>query len=267
MPDPASGRDYDIEVTLPSDYEASAARRYPVLYYADGGHLGATANCLAKEPRRLEALKLIKLLHRQGRLAEEPILIGLSYAKGEGFAGSRARDYTPVADKPGYGGAAAYQAYLAKTVIPYVEAHYRADPARRLYWGHSYGGLLGARIVLTQPGLFRSYILGSPSLWFADHAIFGLADDYAKANSDLKANVLIYVGGEEISRYDPARRGSTRDMVSDVRTFEARLKALGYAGLSVHSLVVPGKNHRTTIPPGFTWAITSALGGAPAKAQ
>ena len=259
--DPVSGRSYDVEVTLPSDYQANPARRYPVLYYADGGHLAASATCLSKEPRRQEALRLVRKLHRDGRLAEEPILVGLSYAKGEGFAVSRARDYTPIADKPGYGGAGAFQAYLGKTVMPAIEGLYRTDPGRRLFWGHSYGGLLGARILLTEPGLFRSYILGSPSFWFADHAILAMEADYARTNRDLKAHVLIYVGGDEISRYDPARRGNTQDMVGDVRTFDKLLKSRGFPSLTIRSLVVPGKNHRTTIPPGFAWAITSALAG------
>lgn len=265
IPDPVSGRSYDVEITLPSDYQADPARRYPVLYYADGGHLAASATCLSKEPRRQEALRLVRKLHREGKLAQEPILVGLSYAKGEGFAVSRARDYTPVADKPGYGQAGAFQAYLGKIVIPAIEGAYRTDPRRRLFWGHSYGGLLGARILLTEPGLFRSYILGSPSFWFADHAILAIEADYAKANRDLRADVLIYVGGEEISRYDPGRRGNTQDMVADVRSFEKQLKSRGFPGLAIRSLIVRGKNHRTTIPPGFSWALTSALGGRPVR--
>lgn len=257
VPDPVSGRAYDIEVTLPSSYEANSKKRYPVLYYADGGHQVAPAACLAKEPRRQEALRLIKELN----LREEPILIGLSYARDGDYAASRARDYTMVAIKPGYGAAAAYQRYIAETVIPHVERRYRADPKRRLFWGHSYGGLLGARILFTQPNLFRSYILGSPSFWFADDAIFTLEADYAKTHRDLKANVFIYVGGDEIRRYDPERRGDTEDMVADVKTFEKRVKARKFPGLTIRSFVVPGKNHRTTIPPGFIWAIRSALGG------
>ncbi|WP_348535982.1 alpha/beta hydrolase-fold protein [Labrys sp. LIt4] len=267
MPDPVSGRSYDVEITLPSDYQVNPGKRFAVLYYADGGHLAASASCLSKEPRRQEALRLVKRLHREGKLADEPILVGLSYAKGEGFAASRARDYTPVADKPGYGGAGAFQAYLAKTVIPAIESSYRTAPRRRLFWGHSYGGLLGARILLTQADLFQSYILGSPSFWFADHTILAMEAGYARTNHDLKANVLIYVGGDEIRRYDPDRRGDTRDMVADVRTFETQLKSRGFPGLTIRSLVVPGKNHRSTIPPGFSWAITVALGGSKTTKQ
>nr|WP_145994341.1 alpha/beta hydrolase-fold protein [Mesorhizobium loti] len=252
VPDPTSGRSYDIQVSLPSDYDADTSKHRPVLYLADGGRAMPRLPCL------------VKALYSQGSLEQEPIIVGLSYGEGENLEASRKRDYTPVPLKPGdtaYGGAQAYQRYLGQTVIPYVESHYRVDPGRRLYWGHSYGGLLGAHILLTQPDLFGTYLLGSASFWFADHVIWRIEDDYAKANSDLRANVLLYVGGDEISRYDPSRGGYTKDMVGDMEAFEARLKRRGFPGLTIRSLVVSGKNHRNTIPAGFTWAITSALGG------
>ena len=251
VPDPVSGRSYDIEVSLPSGYDAAAAKLYPVLYLADGGR--------AVRPLACE----VRALYGEGSLREDPIIVGLSYAKGENLEVSRKRDYTPVALKPGdtaYGGASAYQLYLRQTVIPYVERQYRADPGRRLYWGHSYGGLLGTRILLTEPDLFATYMLGSPSFWFGDQAILAIEADYAKANSDLKAEVLMYVGGDEVSRYDAGRRGYTKDMVGGVKAFEARLRERGFPGLSIRSLVVPGKNHRNSIPAGFGWAITSVLG-------
>ncbi|MGN8116251.1 alpha/beta hydrolase [Labrys sp. 22185] len=253
VPDPVSGRSYDVEISLPADYDTDTAKRHPVLYLADGGRAIRPLTCL------------VKALYGKGELMEEPIIVGLSYARGETLEVSRKRDYTPVPLKPGdtaYGGGQAYQLYLRATVIPHVESLYRVDPGQRLYWGHSYGGLLGTRILLTEPDLFKTYILGSPSLWFADHAILVLEADYAKANSDLKADVLMYVGGEEVSRYDPSRRGHTRDMVGDMKAFEAQLKQRSFPSLTIRSLVVPGKNHRNTIPSGFTWAITSVLGGS-----
>ena len=127
--------------------------------------------------------------------------------------------------------------------------------------GHSYGGLLGAHILLTEPGLFRTYILGSPSLWFADHAILTFESEYARANRNLKADLLLFVGGEEIGRYDPGRRDNTQNMVGDMRAFESQLKQRHYPGLTIRSLVVRSKNHRNVFPPGLTWAITAVLGG------
>ncbi|KXF77519.1 hypothetical protein ATN84_09115 [Paramesorhizobium deserti] len=253
VPDPVSGRSYNVEISLPSGYDHDASTRYPIIYLADGDRGTRPVACQIRE------------LYEKGTLAEEPVLVGLSYAKGENLDVSRKRDYTPVPRKPGdtaYGGAEAYQRYLRRTVIPFVESRYRANPDRRIYLGHSYGGLLGARILLTEPDLFHTYILGSPSIWFANHAILRFEADYAKANRDLKADVLLFVGGDEVSRYDPGRGGNTQDMVGDMRAFESRLQQRGYQSLTINSLVVPGKNHRKVFPPGLTWAITAVLGRA-----
>lgn len=252
VPDPVSGRSYDVEISLPAGYDRETTTRYPVVYLADGGRGTRPVACQ------------IKALRENGTLVEEPIIVGLSYAKGESLEVSRRRDYTPVPRRPGdtaYGGAAAYQHYLRRTVIPHVEGLYRVDPDRRIYVGHSYGGLLGVRILLTEPGLFRTYILGSPSFWFADHAILAIEDDYAKANRDLKADVLFFVGGDEVARYDRGLRRRTQDMVGDLKSFVSRLRQRGFPSLTVRSLIVPGKNHRQVLPPGLTWAVTAVLGG------
>jgi uncharacterized protein len=250
LPDPVSGRRYEIFVSLPSGYADNPGKTYPLLVLADGGRAFPNLSCE------------VRALGLKGAIGEEPIVVGLSYAAGEDLEDSRRRDYTPVAQEPSnrvYGGAAAYQAYLRTVVLRHVESHYRTDPGRRLFWGHSYGGLLGAHILLTEPGLFQTYLIGSPSFWFADQAIFGFEDTYAKRNRRLDATVLLYVGGLEISRYDPARKGNTRDMVAGMQAFASRLLERGYGGLQLRSTVIPGKDHRSSVRPGFVWALTEAL--------
>lgn len=250
LPDPASGRRYEIYVSLPDGYAANPSKSYPLLILADGGRAFPKLSCD------------VRALAKSGAIGEEPVVVGLSYAIGEDLEDSRRRDYTPVADGPTsrvYGGAAAYQTYLRNVVLPHVGRHYRTDPARRVFWGHSYGGLLGAHILLTEPGLFQTYLIGSPSLWFANHAIYGFEEAYAKRNKQLDATVILYVGGLEISRYDPSRKGNTRDMVAGVQAFVSRLSAHGYSGLQLRSSVIAGKDHRSSVRPGFAWALTQAL--------
>lgn len=250
LPDPVSGRVYEIYVSLPASYADNPDRRYPLLVMADGGRAFPKLVCDARDP----ALKKT--------IDEGLIVVGLSYAAGEDLEDSRRRDYTPVAQGPTsrvYGGAAAYQTYLRTVVLRHVDSHYRTDPGHRLFWGHSYGGLLGAHILLTDPGLFQTYLLGSPSFWFADQAIYGFEDAYAKKSKRLDATVLLYVGGQEISRYDPARKGNTRDMVAGMQAFASRLLERGYGGLQLRSTVIEGKDHRSSVRPGFAWAVTEAL--------
>lgn len=250
LPDPVSGRQYEIYVSLPDGYADDPTKRYPLLVMADGGRAFANLSCD------------VRTLVRNGAIGEEPIVVGLSYATGEDLEDSRRRDYTPVAGGPAdrvYGGAAAYQTYLRTVVLRHIESNYRTDPGRRLFWGHSYGGLLGTHILLTEPSMFQTYLLGSPSFWFADQAIYGFEDAYAKKSKRLDATVLLYVGGQEISRYNPARKGNTRDMVAGMKAFESRLSERGYSGLKLRSTVIEGKDHRSSVRPGFAWALTEAL--------
>lgn len=250
LPDPASGRRYEIYISLPADYSERPERNYPLLVIADGGRAFPKLSCDAR-------------LLAENSQVEEAVVVGLSYALGEALEDSRRRDYTPVT-LPGsgriYGGAAAYQNYLRDVVLHYVEDRYRLASGRRIFWGHSYGGLLGAHILLTEPSLFQTYILGSPSFWFADEAIYRLEDDYAKRRHQLNAHVLFYVGGLETSRHDPARKGKTNDMVAGMQKFQSRLRSRGYGGLNMSSKVIEGTDHISAVRPGFMWGLRTALG-------
>lgn len=250
LPDPVSGRKYELYVSLPAKYADNPRKTYPLLLLADGGRAFRNLSCDART------------LALEGAISTEPIVIGLSYAMGEKLEDSRRRDYTPAArgvNDRVYGGAAAYQAYLREVVLRYVESHYRIARDGRLFWGHSYGGLLGAHILLTEPGLFQTYMLGSPSFWFADRAIYGFEDAYAQRSRRLDATVFLYVGGLEISRYDPGRKRKTRDMVAGMQEFEARLRARNYRGLRLQSTIISGKDHVSSVRPGFAWSLIAAL--------
>ncbi|MFN4296013.1 MAG: alpha/beta hydrolase [Brevundimonas sp.] len=245
VPDPVSGRDYQVFVALPPGYDAEPNRRYPVLYVTDADY----------------AFPLLRQITRRVNL-DEPmieafILVGLSYAVGEGGGASRARDYTPVAINDRTGGGAAYQTYLKTQVLPFIEGRFRADPARRILLGHSYGGLLGAQIMFSEPALFDGYILGSPSFWFGDHAMMRAEADYAQAHTDLPARVYMYIG--EYETPGGGRRNNRYDMVGDNARFEARLRSRNYEGLTLSSEVLNDEDHLTVAPRGFTHGLLALL--------
>ena len=124
--------------------------------------------------------------------------------------------------------------------------------------GHSYGGLLGAQILFTEPELFSAYVLGSPSFWFDRGHIRTIAAAYARDHRDLKADVFMYMGGWEIP--GPDRRNTTdTDMVGDVRRMEEVLKSRAYPGLRVRSTVLEDEDHLTVAPVGFTRALLALL--------
>jgi hypothetical protein len=255
VPDPVSGRDYEVFVSLPASYDTNSQHLYPVLYVTDADYAFPIIRQIARR------------VNLEGPVIEEFVLIGLSYARGDDGRVSRNRDYTPTPNGPqsagdmAHGQGAAYQAYLKTQVLPFVENRFRADPARRIILGHSYGGLLGAQILFTDPTLFRSYILGSPSFWFDRRHIMTLEAAYARNHRDLPADVFMYVGSFESP--GASSRNTRVDMVGDVRTMERVLKSRNYPGLQVQSTVLEDEDHLTVAPVGFTRALMAVLPAQP----
>lgn len=254
VPDPISKRGYQVFVALPPSYAAQPQRRYPVLYATDADYAFPIIRQLARR------------LNVEGPQVEEFILIGLSYGKGENGGVSRQRDYTPTPNGPStaspnaiHGQAQAYQQYLRDQVKPFVNARYRADPAKAIFLGHSYGALLGTQILFTEPGLFSSYILGSPSLWYDKRHALKLEASYAKQNQDLSAKVYLYVGQYEALRKGDRRYNQTVDMVADNRALEAALQSRNYPSLTLKSAVLNDEDHLTVAPRGFMQAMKYLL--------
>ena len=254
MPDPVSRRGYQVFVALPPSYAKEPQRLYPVLYVTDADYAFPVLRQISRR------------LNLDGPKVEEFILVGLSYAKGEDGAVSRRRDYTPTPNGPStapsgaiHGQGQAYQTYLRDQVKPFVAQRYRTDPARALFLGHSYGSLLGAQILFTEPGLFSGYILGSPSLWYDKRHVLGMETNYAARNRDLPAKVFLYVGEYEALRKGDRRYNQSVDMVADNQALEKALKDRKYPNLSLKSVVLNDEDHLTVAPRGFTQGLRYLL--------
>lgn len=254
VPDPASGRSYEVFVGLPASYAKNPSRRYPVVYVTDAAYAFPVIGSIS---RRVGA---------GGEGLEDFILVGLSYAKGDTPMDSRRRDYTLTPNGPKsapkgtvHGGGEAYAKYVVGQVLPFVDGRFRTDPERRVYMGHSYGALLGAHILFTEPATFSHYILGSPSLWYDKGHMLGVEERYALTHKDLPANVFMYIGGFETVKPGDPRYHAEEDMVADLKLFEQRLKSRGYPGLALASEAIEGEDHLTVFPSGFTRGIKRAL--------
>ncbi|WP_428629724.1 alpha/beta hydrolase [Sphingopyxis sp.] len=258
VPDPVSARDYQVFVALPPSYRDQPQRRYPVLYVTDADY----------------AFPVIKQIGRRLNVerptVEEYILVGLSYAKGEGGMQSRRRDYTPTPNGPStapadaeHGKAAAYAAYVRDQVLPFVAGRYRTDERRRLFLGHSYGALLGAEILLSEPRLFDGYILGSPSFWYDHHHMAEREKAYAAKHKDLSARVYMYIGEYEEMRPGDPRYAKDVNMVTDTRAMDRALRSRNYPSLRMEVEVLNDEDHFTVAPRGFTRGLKYLL---PAKA-
>lgn len=257
LPDPARGIPYQVFVSLPPSYADNPDRRYPVVYVTDADY-------------GFPMLRLIgRRMNGAGPRVEEFILVGLSYATGEDSMASRRRDYTPTprgaSDAPAgsvHGDALAYRDYLRTTVIPFVEGQYRAQQGQRVYVGHSYGGLLGAQILLTQPEMFDGYVLGSPSFWFdRKHLIREMPALLARQGA-IDAGVYLYVGEFEAQRVGDRRYLQEVDMVEDNRRFAELLEGRAYPALRLKAEVLEDEDHLSVAPRGFTRGLLHLLPAA-----
>lgn len=236
---PALKRTYELFVRLPPGYAdaENAARAYPVVYLNDAHSTFQIAAGVTGSPMRHGGF-------------EPMIIVGVSYAEGDVGAASRNRDLTPTPNSKSdavTGGARDYLTFMRDEVIPLVETTYRADPARRVLAGQSYGGLFGAYALLEEPGLFADYILTSPSLWYEDGVMFRLEAAAAKAGKRLKGRVYFAIGDTET----PSVNGGGNDMVGDQKRFAEILRSRGYQELVVRDTVVEGGTHLTTFPIGL----------------
>lgn len=244
-------RDYRLFVGLPDSYAREPRKQYPVLFVTDSDYAFPLLRSLGRR------------LGQQGRLLKEHILIGLSYADGDDAVSSRNRDYTPSPRRDGqgssarYGEAEAYRRFIRDEVFPYVAAHLRADMSQRIYAGHSYGGLLGAHMLLSEPTMFQRYILSSPSLWYDDGLLLRRAADLAKSRRALSAQVLLLAGALETPQR-AAARDDGNDIAGDLRRFERRLQ--GAPGLQIKTQLIPDEDHLSAEPGALTRGLRWALG-------
>lgn len=240
----ANQQEYDLYVRLPHDYSTSNIS-YPIVILQDAGFSFPIAS------------GTVALMG--GRDIEDTILVGISHSRGVSPQVSRTRDYTPTyapnekgahsleAQKHS-GKAIKYIEFMAKEVIPLISKKYRVNKNKKVFVGHSFGGLLGAYILLVNPELFDQYILGSPSLWYDKGAIFRIEEEIANKNSPINAEVFMYIGSEE-------SMSKRSNMVEDVLNFERVLNSRGHSGLSINAYVLPDATHYST----FTLLLPDAL--------
>ena len=238
--DTVSGRQYELYMKLPDAYAENKDKKYPVIYFTD-------------------AVWHIELLSATTEfLMEDAILVGISWQKDidanlkkeVGAHVSRYRDYTVIQSnnaerqaKYQFGQATKHLEFIRKDVIQYVENNYRTDPSNRTYFGYSAGGLFGAFALLSQPGTFKNYMLGSPSVDVELEFFSELASNPALKNKDLDANVFITYGTLE------------EDLGKHIEEFISLLKGRKDASLSLKHVLIEG-THQTAFPSTGVRAVT-----------
>ena len=137
--------DRDVYVFLPPSYDASANKRYPVVYFLHGYSVGADAyDGLAKVQEAVD---------QAAAAGNEMIVVMpdvLTKFKGAMFGAS-----VTTGD---------FERYVAQDLIGYVDGHYRtiANAQSRGLSGHSMGGYGTLKIAMKYPGIFSSIYAMAP---------------------------------------------------------------------------------------------------------
>lgn len=156
----------DIVVYAPPDYDTAVERRYSVLYLHDGQNLFDPATAFLGNAWGLS--EIADELIQSGQI--EPLIIVGIYNSGR----RRLSEYTPVRDRMGRGGGARqYGRFIVETLKPFIDSQYRTLPdcTSTALGGSSLGGLATLYLGLKFPDIFCKWIVMSPSVWWADHAI------------------------------------------------------------------------------------------------
>ena len=173
-----------IAALLPHDYDRSE-RRYPVLYLQDGQNLFddyAPFGNWAVDKR-------LAVMAERG--TADLIIISIDHAESERIA-----EFTPsYQTRLGPGDGKKYVRFLADTLKPYVDKHFRTLPDRQHtgIGGSSMGGLISIYAGLMYPEVYGKLMIFSPSLWVAPNIHFHAIN----LEESLPTRIYLYAGGAE----------------------------------------------------------------------
>lgn len=221
MPSEALGETRRLNVYLPPGYgEGSTA--YPVLYLIDGG--------VEQDFIHIAGLSQHATISGSFR---EMIVVGIETRDRRRELTAPAKtDMTLQTDYPTHGESAAFRAFIANEVKPWVESTYRtARPSAVM--GESLAGLFVAETFLRQPDLFDGYVSIDPSLWWDNNALPAEAPALLAAQpAGTRTFFMAVANGVPAMRLGQAR-------------FAAALKAANPEGLSFSYVQMNDEEHST----------------------
>jgi predicted alpha/beta superfamily hydrolase len=153
----------DILVYRPASYDKGTGR-YPVIYMHDGQNLFDPETAFAGE------WGVDRAIAHAPRKARRALIVAIPNRGAE-----RLDEYSPFVDPERGGGRGdAYLDFILDTLKPIIDERYRTLPDRESTGivGSSMGGLISLYAFFRQPAAFGFVGALSPSLWYANGAIF-----------------------------------------------------------------------------------------------
>lgn len=189
-----------VAALLPHDYY-NTDKCYPVLYLQDGQNLFddyAPYGSWGVDKR-------LAVLAERG--LGDLIVVSIDHAKEERIA-----EFTPsTRTQLGSGNGKKYVRFLADTLKPYVDKHFRTRPERihTGIGGSSMGGLISIYAGFIYPEVFSKLLIFSPSLWVAPNIHFHAIH----FDASLDTRIYIYAGA-----------GESKNMVPNINRFKTAIE-------------------------------------------
>jgi predicted alpha/beta superfamily hydrolase len=229
MKSTSTGRSYDLYIHKPADFDQNKGKKYPVLYLLDGQWdfklLDSVVGGLVYD-----------------KFMPDIVIVGITYSGDHpDYDALRAMDYTPSPRRDaegntrGTGEGPKFLKFLESELIPFMEANYRGDPARRILGGHSLGGLFTLYAMFSDPSLFWGYLCGSPAIPWGQDFVVKQEAAFAAKREDLPVRLFLAVGGAE-------------ELVTPDVRFIKTLSARRYDGLHWDARVIEGERHSGVKP-------------------
>lgn len=173
-----------VWIYLPESY-ATSRKKYPVMYMQDGQNLFDNATAPYGEWGVDEALDTLSKDH------DETIVVAVDHG-----AEKRINEYSPFnMAKYGKGEGDAYVDFIVRTLMPYINKHYRTKKSAKYtsVAGSSMGGLISFYAILKYPDKFGTAGIFSPAFWIVPQ----LKELAIKRACKLKGRIYFYAGGME----------------------------------------------------------------------
>jgi len=212
-----------LNIYLPDGYSPDSVRTYPVIYLLDGS---------ANEDF-VHIVGIVQFLTMIGAMPQS-IVVGIANV-------DRKRDFTfPTTieeDKkefPTAGGSAHFIAFLENELKPFIQQKYKTNGNNTII-GQSFGGLLATEILLKNPGMFNTYMIVSPSLWWDNESLLNAVPDMLSKLPEQPIRVHLSLGSE-----GPR-------MEADAEKLAEALKSKQGENPEVMFMPLPGENHLTIL--------------------
>lgn len=272
LPSKITGRTYRIYVSKPLTPPPKTG--YPIVYLTDGdvSFGSAAAAVTLGQTGGLRPGLIVAVAYPGANALQTQSLRNRDLTPSQPDAASKAVMLGAAVKPEDFGGGAGFYRFLTEELRPVVESRFPANPKDRTLMGYSLGGLFTLHALFEHPTDFRTFVVGSPSIWWNGREVLKGEAAFAQAVTSGRAapRVLMTSAGweqdEHMIPHGMAKSDAMMKLVGDARMVDNareladQLKALkGGPAYRVRYAVFDSETHNSGIPAATARGVEFAL--------